>query len=173
MNFKQQLKIKDMASSRLSGIKARAARRDAELESQARQKQESAQAFEKYLDGMKTTLLPLIFDTWETIQDLLENGFEKEVNEELSTLFGIYGIQSNGDESGAEYMNYVTWLDEGGSGFMVGLWLPHPSEQVDYAICIGDDIDWYSQDTEESYKSFMDVAVDFQPEIKELITQVI
>ena len=86
MNIKQQLKIKDMASSRLSGIKARAARRDTELENQARQKQEGARAFEKYLDSMKPELLPLVSETWEVIQDMFENGFEKK----LTTNFPNY-----------------------------------------------------------------------------------
>ena len=68
-------------------------------------------------------------------------------------------------------MNYYTWLDEGGYWFMVGLWLFKDNSAVDYAIGVTEDTDWYSEDGEESHKSFMDVAVDFQPKIKELLNQ--
>lgn len=178
MNIKHLKHINDMASSRLSGIKARAARRDEEIRKQQEEaeraeneriaeRQNRITELEKYLDGMKPTMLPLISDTWDVIQDLLDNGFKDELDEILTKLYKGYGIQTNPDTEGAEYMNYTAWLD--GDVFCVGLWI-FRSEAVDFGVNVGDDLYWYEFDGEDSRETFEEVIENYQlDEIKSLL----
>ncbi len=161
MNFKKQLKIKDMSSSRLSGIKARAARRDEEARKQQeeaeRAENEKIESLKKADESLDDYLInvalpkikPLYEEVFEVICDLYDNGFGDEVVTTMNTLENKYYIETDTSDSplmgSMSYINYFMPLDEQDSKykFGFGMWDDMAGEyEFDYVFVNGNKQYW-------------------------------